>query len=64
MISKTHGFWAIWITLALFIVWFFWVNGILQNMDLLKSFIITVVLLLPVYPIKRFVSSNPDWFYD
>ncbi len=64
MISKTSGFWAIWITLTLFIVWFFWTIGVLENMDLTKSFIITVILLLPVYPIRQFVHSNSDLFHD
>ncbi len=61
--SKKKAFWFIWLLLSSMIICFFFVIGVLDRIDFGKSIILTIILLLTAYPIKRFVKSNEE-FYD
>ncbi len=61
--SKNKAFWVIWLSLSSMIVWFFYIIGVLERIDFGKSIILTIILILTAYPIKRFVKSSEE-FYD
>ncbi|WP_286235618.1 hypothetical protein [Thalassotalea sediminis] len=54
------AFWVTWIAFTLFVIWFFYVNGVLQYMDFGKSVILTVIPLMVAYPIYRWIKNNDD----
>ncbi len=62
--SKKIAFWFIWLLLSSIIICFFFVIGVLDSIDFGKSIILTIILLLPTYPIKRFVKSNEEFHDD
>ncbi len=62
--SKKTAFWTMWITTSCGITWFFYIIGVLDSIDLGKSVILTIILLLTAYPIKRFINSNTEFHND
>ncbi|GHE83637.1 hypothetical protein [Thalassotalea profundi] len=59
--NKKKAFWTMWVTATLFIIWFFFVIGELKQMDLGKSIILTIVLLLVAIPIYFWIKDHHDF---
>ncbi len=58
MRKKTKAFWIIWSMLSSVIIWTFYEEGILNDMDFGKSILLTIFILIPVIPIKLYIKSN------
>jgi len=59
--SKQKTFWALWIFFILFEIIFFYIIGELNQVDFVKSIILTIIPLLVAYPIYRWVKSNDEF---
>jgi hypothetical protein len=62
--NRLIGFWVIWITFTFGIICFYYAVGMLDSVDIGKSIILTISVMLPVIPIKSFVKSNNELFHD
>ena len=62
--SRSKGFWIMWSTYCIGIICFFYIIGLLDNVDIGKSVILTLFIILPAYPIKLWIKSNNDLFDD
>ena len=60
--NKKKAFWTMWLTVTLFIIYFFFVAGELKQMDLGKSIILTIIPLIVAIPIYFWVKSNDDFY--
>ena len=56
--SKNKAFWLLWIFFVSFVIISFYLLGELKSVDFGKAVILTLVSLIPAYPIYRFVQSN------
>ncbi len=56
--KETKTFWIIWIFFAIGVICFYHVIGMFSNIDIGKSVILTLSILLPAIPIYYFLKSN------
>jgi uncharacterized membrane protein YhaH (DUF805 family) len=59
--SKKKTFWSMWICITLSVIIAFYLNGELEQVDLGKSIILTIIPLAIAYPLYRWVKSNDDF---
>ncbi len=62
--NKKSAFWMIWVGYTIGMIIFFYQIGVHDHVDLGKAIVLTIIVLLPAYPIKLWVNSSTELFDD